>query len=135
VRVIIAGSRTFGPRREEVLTAIDAVRPAAISEVVSGCAPGVDKIGEEWAANHGIHVRRFPADWDTNGKAAGPIRNREMARYAEVLILVWDGTSHGSADMKRVAQKVGLRICEKILEAPPVDPNAWRDLRKKARTK
>lgn len=135
MRVIIAGSRTFGSRRAEVLEAIDAcdqLGTIRITEVISGCAQGVDKIGEEWAVDHGIHIRRFPADWDTHGKSAGPIRNREMARHAEAVILIWDGTSRGSADMLRVAGEAGLVVYEKILEAPVHNPNAWAELRAKA---
>lgn len=136
MRVIIAGSRTFGPRRAEVLEAIDAcdqLGTIRITEVISGCAQGVDKIGEEWAIDHGIHIRRFPADWDTHGKSAGPIRNREMARHAEAVILIWDGTSRGSADMLRAAGEAGLVVYERVLAPLPVVPMSWSELRAKAR--
>jgi len=35
-------------------------------------------LGIEWAEANGIEVARFPADWDTHGRAAGPIRNQQM---------------------------------------------------------
>lgn len=139
MRVIIAGSRTFvsPSRRAEVREAIDELasllRPDVVSEVVCGCATGVDMIGAEWAVDHGVPIRRFPADWDTHGKSAGPIRNREMARNADGLFLVWDGTSRGSADMLRVANEADLVVYEKILEAPVHNPNAYAELRAKAK--
>lgn len=138
MRVIIAGSRTFGSRRADVMAAIDAadsLGSARITEVISGCAPGVDTIGEEWAVDHGIHIRRFPADWDTHGKAAGPIRNRQMAANADALILVWDGSSRGSADMKCAALDAGLLVVEAILGPQAVNLNAWSELRAKARAR
>lgn len=137
MRTIIAGSRTFGPRREEVLAAINKLAFSLgkpISEVVSGGAAGVDSIGEEWASSSfvSLPVRRFPADWHTHGKAAGPIRNRLMAANADALILVWDGASRGSADMRRVAIEAGLTVVEQILAPLPVVPMSWSELRAKA---
>ncbi len=86
-----------------------------ITEVVSGCARGADYLGEVFASHCGLQVKRFPADWVTHGRAAGPIRNRQMAEYAEALVLVWDGKSLGSASMRREAQKCGLPIYEHLI--------------------
>jgi hypothetical protein len=35
-----------------------------ISEVVSGGAPGVDTLAEQWAEKNGIQVTRIPAEWN-----------------------------------------------------------------------
>jgi hypothetical protein len=71
-----------------------------ITEVVTGKAKGADTLGEKWArcvAN--LPVKEFPADWKTHGLKAGPIRNGEMADYADGLIVfIWNG-SRGSANM------------------------------------
>lgn len=83
---------------------------AIITEVVSGCAPGADNYGEIWAEGHNIRVKRFPADWNKHGRAAGPIRNSEMADYAEQCVAVWDGKSRGTGDMVRKAQAKGLKL-------------------------
>jgi hypothetical protein len=71
-----------------------------ITEVVCGLAKGADIFGKKWAiCDAKIPVKDFPADWSTHGKAAGPIRNGEMADYADGLIIfIWDG-SRGSANM------------------------------------
>lgn len=81
-----------------------------ISEVVSGGAKGCDTYGEAWAKVNNIEIRRFPADWDRYGKGAGPIRNEEMAQYAEALIAVWDGRSSGTKDMIKRAETRQLKI-------------------------
>lgn len=114
MKTIIAGGRE-GITYAEVLQAIFTC-PWKISEVVCGLAKGVDSSGE-YAAKYELHVpiAYFPADWKKHGKAAGAIRNREMAEYAEALILVWDGTSKGSANMLRTARKLGLKIHEKVV--------------------
>lgn len=56
---------------------LDSIRPY-VSVVVSGMAPGADTHAAQWAGSRGIPVAEFPADWDTHGKAAGPIRNKQM---------------------------------------------------------
>jgi hypothetical protein len=81
-----------------------------ITEVVSGGARGVDAMGERWAREVGIPVRVFPADWDKHGKAAGPIRNGQMADYADALIAVWNGQSRGTSNMIEQAKAKGLRV-------------------------
>jgi len=45
------------------------------------------------------------------------MRNEEMARNSEALILEWDGTSSGSASMLRFAFKYGLQILDVRLTA------------------
>lgn len=70
-----------------------------ITEVVSGCARGVDSLGETWADSAGIPVRQFPANWEKFGRAAGGFRNSEMADYADAAVILWDGESPGTLDM------------------------------------
>ena len=60
MRVIITGSRhiiDYG----RLETAIELSR-FEVTEVVSGGAPGPDIMGERWATERSIPVRRFPAD-------------------------------------------------------------------------
>ena len=68
-------------------------------EIVSGRANGADKWGETFADEHYFPKQYFPANWDKHGKAAGPIRNKEMAEYADAAIIFWDGKSRGSKNM------------------------------------
>ena len=95
MKVIIAGCRDFSDY-ECVRAHID---PSKISEIVSGAAKGVDALGERFAFENAIPVKQFPADWNKHGKSAGPIRNRQMAQYADRLIAFWDGKSRGTKNM------------------------------------
>ena len=51
-------------------------------EIISGHAPGADTLGEKFAKAYGYPLKIFLAEWNKYGKAAGPIRNEEMAKYA-----------------------------------------------------
>jgi len=106
MKLIIAGSRHL-PNCVELIDKL--VKPLPrVEEVVSGCARGVDTSGEMWAKLNNIPVKRFPADWERYKNSAGPIRNMQMARYADALLLIWDGKSKGSKHMleSAIAEKL-----------------------------
>lgn len=108
VKLIIAGGRDFVYQPIHVRKLNSLRELIAIVEVVSGCAKGADKFGELWANGHGIPVKRFKADWDKYGKAAGAIRNEEMAKYASDVVL-FPG-NRGTNNMYEQAEKYGLKI-------------------------
>ena len=113
MRVIIAGSRgitDFSLVQEAITESC-----FEITEVVSGHARGVDALGEAWALKHGVKLKVFPANWDKYGPRAGPIRNGEMAEYAEALIALWDGKSSGTESMIEKAQAKGLKVYVKVV--------------------
>lgn len=97
MKVIIAGTRSV----KDYGLVVQAVQRSGydITEVVSGCATGVDWLGEQWARANGIPVKEMPADWNTYGKSAGPQRNRAMAEYADAAVIIWDGESRGTRNM------------------------------------
>ena len=103
MKTIIAGSRTITDLKllEEAISYSN----FKITEVVYGCASGVDLLGKIWAQANNITISTFPADWNKYGKKAGMIRNQEMADYAEALIAIWDGPSKGTLDMIKKAKK------------------------------
>ncbi len=112
MRVIIAGCREFTDYEffeEKVGRILCATQPRDI-EIVSGGAKGVDTMARDLAAHYGIKCTVMPADWNANGKAAGPIRNRQMAEYGTHLIAFWDGKSRGTKNMIEEAEKCGLTI-------------------------
>ena len=108
MKTIIAGSRTINS--PEIVAEAIIESGFDITEVVSGTARGVDSVGEQIARDFGIPVSRFPADWYVFGKIAGVMRNKEMAKYADAAIVVWDGSSKGSANMIAEAKKAGLKV-------------------------
>ena len=99
MKVVIAGSRTMGPETYEALDRILRALGWPVSEVVSGGARGADALGEAWAVANGVPVRRFLADWQSYGRAAGAIRNLEMRAYGDALVALWDGESPGTRHM------------------------------------
>lgn len=109
MRLIIAGSRDITDMGI-LISALDNVLEWGIERVVSGCARGVDSLAIKWAEDRGITVDKHPANWDHHGKAAGYVRNKEMAYSADGLVAIWDGKSKGTKHMIDIALAQGLWV-------------------------
>ena len=107
MKVIIAGSRHMEMGSFDLIQEAVNASGFQVDEVVCGMANGADILGMYWAKQKGIPVAKFPADWKQYGKAAGPIRNKQMLDYADGLIVfIWNG-SRGSENMLRQTKKAG----------------------------
>jgi hypothetical protein len=108
MKTIIAGGRTFN-NYNLLKESVDALN-LNISEKVSGGAKGVDALGEQYANENNIHIKVFKPNWTVYGRAIGPVRNKEMAIYADVLVAFWDGKSIGIKSMINLAKENGLKV-------------------------
>ena len=115
MKLIIAGSRNINEYNLiNKAIAFAGIDVEDITEIVSGCAKGIDSLAVAWAKNHGIPVCKMPADWSnleadpclvkTNqygdyNALAGLVRNKEMGQYADALLAIWDGESRGTKQM------------------------------------
>ena len=110
--VIIAGSRTIQDKSKLLSIIANDDFCQWMDELVHGGAEGVDTIAEEIVREdwENTEVTVFEPDWDKHGKAAGPIRNKEMAEYADKLLAIWDGESSGTRDMIEKALDEGLDV-------------------------
>lgn len=109
MKLIIAGSRgitdydiVYGALIKSEYLGYD------ITEIVSGTANGVDKLGEQIANNLGIKLTKFPADW-SKGRSAGFQRNTQMANYSDLLLAVTNG-SNGTKHMIKTMQSQGKEV-------------------------
>lgn len=112
-RVIIAGSRSFNNYallREHCLSFLQEKMKTHRVIIVSGHARGADSLGERFANELGLPFELHPAKWRLLGKAAGMVRNAEMAKCSDALIAFWDGESRGTRHMINFARKRGLDI-------------------------
>lgn len=88
--------------------------------IVHGAARGADAMASQWAKYHACREIAVPADWKTNGKYAGPLRNREMlASHKPQKVIAFPG-GRGTADMVRQARDAGVDVIE-IQPTPAAD--------------
>lgn len=78
-----------------------------IACIICGMAAGADMLGRRWAHENALAVVEMPADWEKHGRSAGYIRNEEMAKKADQVVVFWDGLSKGSKNMIDLAIKYG----------------------------
>ncbi len=111
-RIIVAGGRDFSDypflreKMDEILKTLD-----GDAEIISGHAAGADLLGERYAIERCLLLKVMPADWESNGKAAGVLRNQQMLDYAlgaePMVVAFWDGKSRGTRDMIDRARRQG----------------------------
>lgn len=128
MRVLVTGSRTFD-RPDIVWECLDIVakEAAAAGErqmtVVHGCALGADMHADKWVlrGDHPlpVQVSRWPADWTTDGKGAGWVRNRRMVNVGADLCLAFiRGNSRGATGCADLAERAG--ITTRVIDYPEV---------------
>jgi len=108
MKLIIAGGRDYQFTDADYDSLDELLSSLPIQEVVSGGATGADECGEAWAKLRGVPVKVFRANWKTWGSAAGPIRNREMAKYADAVALFPGG--RGTKSMHQEAEDARIDI-------------------------
>jgi hypothetical protein len=117
MRVLVCGSRTFKDERL-IKTTLNGWFLTNILEgpfiVIEGGAEGADRIAHEWAETvEGVNLLTFPAKWEEHGRAAGPIRNKQMLVEGkpELVLAFVDKPlieSRGTLDMVTRSEEAGL---------------------------
>ncbi|MBO4543591.1 MAG: DUF2493 domain-containing protein [Bacteroidales bacterium] len=118
-RIIICGGRHFDNYEcledlmDDVLTDLDL--DFSDIEIISGGCSGADKLGELYADRHNTSCTVFPTQWETYGRAAGPIRNSEMIKYAAaseipVVVAFISDKTVGTNDTVNKAKKQGFTV-------------------------
>jgi hypothetical protein len=107
MKCVIAG-RDYIPNEESFNIVKSLVKHYKITLIVSGHASGADTFGETCAKKLNLKLKVFPADWNKYGKRAGYIRNYEMGKYTDYVILFKGGK--GTMMMRDIAIKLNKKI-------------------------
>lgn len=122
--VLVCGSRDY-TNESYIHGFLDTVFKDEKTEniIVEGEAPGADSIARNYGEKKGYEVRKFPADWKTHGKAAGPIRNKQMLDENPDISLVVAFSnkpleeSRGTANMVKQASERKIAVIVDVLES------------------
>ena len=114
--ILVAGGRDF-----DDLMMIEAVMGKAIRHClaldptrkirfIQGGAKGADFLCKCLAKKYGYECDQYDADWDTHGRGAGNIRNKQMLDEGRPDFVVIMPGGRGTSDMFHQATQAGLRI-------------------------
>lgn len=111
-KVLICGDRNWS-EREPIRSYLCKLQDWGFDTVIEGEARGADTIAREEAERMGFQVIRFPAHWERYGRAAGPIRNREMLDRQPALVIAFHDNlsqSKGTQDTVEEAMRRGIQV-------------------------
>ena len=115
MRVLVCGGRDYA----DMTTFIRTMRRLEIElgpfkTIIHGGAFGADALAHMFVyAEHGRYDEAvFQADWRTQGKAAGPLRNQKMIDEGRPDLVVAFPGGRGTADMVRRALTAGIKVLE-----------------------
>ena len=111
-RIIVCGGRQYADR-ERVFAVLDMLHvECIIALVIHGGAPGADRLAADWAMLRVVPIAAYIAQWNRDGRAAGPIRNQLMLNEAKPSLVVAFLGGRGTADLVKRARLAGVKVIE-----------------------
>lgn len=110
MRVLVCGGRDYSDadKMRRILDDMHAVTP--FSTLIYGMARGADDLAKMWATARGIERLGFPADWESHGRSAGPIRNKKMlVKGKPDLVIAFPG-GRGTQNMIKQANAASVPV-------------------------
>lgn len=132
MRVIVTGGRDYKDRRRVFEVLDECHRDKPITTIIHGACGwdlsepehdtrwlrGADRWADEWAAERGVPVERYLADWTRFRHGAGPRRNAQMVAEASADCVIAFPGNNGTAGMIRLADKA-------MIHTVVVGPDSW----------
>lgn len=110
MRVLVCGGRNFNDALTLGSWLGGIHKDHGIDLLIEGGAAGADYMARKFAEWVGIPVRTYPADWDRHGRAAGPIRNKQMLDEGKPDLVVAFPGGNGTQNMVEQATAAGVRV-------------------------
>jgi hypothetical protein len=106
LKIIVTGGRHYR-NFNKVTKVLDELKPTLI---IQGGATGADSLALTYAIDRKIESKTYPADWTKHGRAAGPIRNREMLQEnLDATVVAFEG-GNGTRNCIKTAQLLGMQV-------------------------
>lgn len=122
MRILVTGSRDWDSvadvfRLIETQVQIGNPDNQEVTIVHGDCPTGADNMAKQWVkivssfAQYPVVEEAHPASWKEFGRAAGPIRNKEMVDLgADVCLAFIRNNSKGASMTANLAEKAGIKL-------------------------
>lgn len=110
IQVIVTGDRSYDSwsKVQEVLGLLN------IQTIIQGGAKDADRLARAYSRLHSIESITIEADWDKFGKAAGPIRNKQMLDlYPKAVVVAFPGGAGTANCVKQAVELLRLVVVVK----------------------
>jgi hypothetical protein len=108
--MLVCGGRDYADKERLHVVLNGYLLDWGVIRVIAGGARGVDSFAEQWAKAQEVECVVYRADWAKHGRAAGPIRNRQMLDEGRPTLVVAFPGGRGTADMIRRARSAGIEV-------------------------
>lgn len=115
-RVLVCGGREYSDQ-QRVRKTLDAVLEGTRAAgkdlvIIHGNARGADLLAHQYAREKSLRALPFPADWDTYGKRAGYVRNKQMLDEGKPHAVIAFPGGVGTRMMVGLAKRYGIPVKE-----------------------
>lgn len=111
MRVLVCGGRNFCDPFGTFEVSLERFKDQyGFDLLIEGGAPGTDRLARLWAKKRGIPIQTYRPNWKTHGRAAGPIRNKQMLVEGKPDVVIAFPGGRGTADMVHQAQAAGVPV-------------------------
>ena len=109
MKAIVCGGRDFSDL-EYLYQTLDHCRKWwNLDFIITGGAKGADSLAHLWAKDRKLTTHVMNADWNTHGKAAGMIRNRQMLKEEPDVVIAFKGGA-GTENMITISRQAGIPV-------------------------
>lgn len=105
VKLAIIGSRNFVDYSYMKSAILEHFDISSLTTIISGGATGADKLAEKFAEEYNLAKEIYYPNWKTYGRAAGPIRNKQIIDNCDACIAFPINESKGTYNAIKLCQK------------------------------
>jgi len=110
MRVAIVGYRNFTNYKLFKEKCDEILNLHKVSCIVSGGCRGTDLLAERYAKENKISTKIFYANWKLFGARAGPLRNKEIVEYSDMMIAFLSSKSRGTLSAISLAKNKKIKV-------------------------
>lgn len=121
-KVLVCGGRDYDDK-QKVYSVLDALGGSSIGDrpnpswsprpdlvIIHGGANGADLLADSWATVNWVAVVEYKADWNTHGKKAGYLRNKQMLEEGKPDLVIAFPGGRGTNMMVKLAREANVAV-------------------------